>query len=361
MIRPTLPTLISTLLACSMGAVALPARADTVVQLPLTGILDARSVTTLTAGQLVVFTLPTDGGNLQNAFATRAVAAQRGKPENNALPNDGRFPASMRHPEVVLHFSNDADPASPQTHLVPPATDVEILLPVATYSRVFFFVNGAAGGTNVTATLHYTDATTDVTKVMVPDYYADLPEGDPLLFNLAQNLAKWDKTTNVNEADHHNITGVMLTPKSLQKQLNGLTLQRDATGNLVLWGATAIATSDVSSAGAGGTSGGGTSGTGGGAGSDGGASGGGGVSAAGGGTGGSTGGGTSTPGGGVGEAASGGALAVSGSTAAGGSTAPTASAPTNGGGCSLSRDSRGAVPWLALLAATALARRRRRA
>src|SRR5438045_897435 len=91
-------------LAALTGSVI--ARADTVVQIPLTGVIDARSVTTLTGGQLVVFTLPTDGGNLQNAFATKAVAIMQGKPPENALPDDGTFPADARHPEVVLHFSN---------------------------------------------------------------------------------------------------------------------------------------------------------------------------------------------------------------------------------------------------------------
>jgi hypothetical protein len=301
---------------------------------------------------------------LQNGFATRAVAAQRGKPENNNLPNDGRFPASMRHPEVVLHFSNDAEPASPQTHLVPASTNVEIALPVATYSKVFFFVNGAAGGTNVTATLHYTDATTDVTTVKVPDYYADLPEGDPLLFNLAQNLAKWDKTSNVNEADHHNITGVMLTPKSAEKTLNGLTLQRDATGNLVLWGATAIATSDVSSGGSGATGGGGSGGASGGAGgATGGAGGASGGSLVGGFGGGGASLGGSASGGAAGGVTSGGAAGTSGSGVGGVGTAgstPSASPAANDGGCSVSGRARGGSTLLAALGVGAMLLRRRR-
>src|SRR5262245_59125577 len=99
------------------------AAAETVVQVPLPGLLDARSVTTLTNDQLVVFTLPTDGGGLQNAFATAAVAMRQGKPVQNALPDDGKFPATARHPEVVLNFSNAADPTSPQTHLVAPSAN----------------------------------------------------------------------------------------------------------------------------------------------------------------------------------------------------------------------------------------------
>jgi len=69
------------------------------VQIPLSGVLDARSVTTLTAGQLVVFTLPTDGGNLQNAYATKAVATMQGKPVANALPTTARFPPTLAIPK----------------------------------------------------------------------------------------------------------------------------------------------------------------------------------------------------------------------------------------------------------------------
>jgi hypothetical protein len=63
-------------------------------------VLDKRSVTTLMGTTLVVWTLPTDGGGtntgdgIQNGFATQAVAMLQGKPIANALPNDGKFPAS---------------------------------------------------------------------------------------------------------------------------------------------------------------------------------------------------------------------------------------------------------------------------
>ena len=139
------------------GLFADVARAETVVQVPLPGLLDARSVTTLTQGNLVVFTLPTDGGNLQNAYATKAVAALKGKPVENALPDDGKFAANARHPEVVLNFSNDADATSPQTHLVAPSGMFSFAVPSATYSKFFLFFNGAAGGTTIKVTLTYAD------------------------------------------------------------------------------------------------------------------------------------------------------------------------------------------------------------
>ena len=133
----------------------------------LPALLDARSVTTLTNGQLVVFTLPTDGGNLQNAFATKAVAQLKGKPIANALPDDGKFPANDRHPEVVLHFSNDADATSAQTHLMLPSAKINFAVPAATYSKFYLFFNGAAGGTTIKITLTYTDGTS-MSNAVIP-------------------------------------------------------------------------------------------------------------------------------------------------------------------------------------------------
>jgi hypothetical protein len=220
------------------------ARADTVVQVPLPGLLDGRSVTTLTGGNIVVWTVPTDGGGLQNAFATAAVAMLKGAPVANALPDDGRFPADTRHPEVVLHFSNAADAASPQTHLVKPSVSFSFAMPAATYSKLFLFFNGAAGGTTVKVTLTYADATTEIQNATVPDYYADISPTDPVIFNLATNLAKWSKTTTIAEANHHNITGVELHPMAA-KALTGIQVDRGANGYLLFWGATGIATSAV--------------------------------------------------------------------------------------------------------------------
>jgi hypothetical protein len=316
-----------------LGLCARSAYADTTVQVPLTGVLDARSVTTLTGGNLVVFTLPTDGGNLQNGFATKAVAMKQGTPPENALPDDGHFPADARHPEVVLSFSNTADAAAPQTHLIKPAANISFPMPMATYSKVFLFFNGAAGGTTITITLTYADAM-DVKMAKIPDYYND--PTDPTVFNLAPNLAKFDTMTKINEKDHHNIEGVEIQALA-GKMLSSIKVEHPQDGgNLVFWGATGIATSDVPMGGSGGSGGAGGA-------SAGGSGGAGGVAA-----GGSAGsGGISGPAGSGGMSA--GAAGMNGGGGAGTAGAPTASAGTSfnapsspeadsGCGCRLSRN-----------------------
>ncbi len=355
----------------AVATLAGSAHAETVVQVPLPGLLMGRSVSTLMGDQIVPWTLPTDGGNLQNAYVTAAVAMKQGKPTANALPNDGRFAANARHPEVVLHFSNDAESTAPQTMLVALSTTFSFAVPAATYSKLFLFFNGAAGGAGIMVTLKYSDGM-ETKGATVPDYYADIPANDPVLFNLATDLAKYDKNSQVTEANHHNITGVELSPQA-GKMLTEVQVARDDKGNLVFWGATGIATSDVAVGGAGGT--GGTGGTGGMAG--GGAGGAAGLSGAGGGAaGGAPGGAPATGGGGAGGAGGAAAGGVPGTAGVGtgGSSAggpagvggtgqlPTTSPPDDGCGCRVgggvgSTDARS----LAALGLLALGLRRRKA
>jgi hypothetical protein len=242
------------------------AHADTVVQIPLPGVIDTRSVFTLTNGAIVPFTLAIDGGNgdigtgAQNGFATKAVAMMK-SPGNvaNSLPDDGHFPADANHPEVVLNFSNAAEATSPQNHLVKPTGGTFTFpVPNATYSKLFVFFHGANGGSKVTLTLTYADATTDVTTAMIPDFFSD--PSDPKVFVLAGGLAKWTKTTTIAEANHHNLFGITVTP--MAKTLTTVKVERGATGFLVFWGATGIATSAVAGLDGGTTDAGGAAGAG---------------------------------------------------------------------------------------------------
>jgi MYXO-CTERM domain-containing protein len=165
------------------------------------------------------------------------------------LPDDGRFPADARHPDVVLHFSNDAPAASQQTHYVRGAGRFSFAVPPATYAKMFLFVTSSEGSSSLRVGMMYAD-TTDVITVTVPDYYVDVPPNDPVVFNLASNLPKWNQQNNVAEANHHNLTGLEMHPIA-GKTLSGITVEKTAPGYLVFWGATGIATGSGLDAGTG--------------------------------------------------------------------------------------------------------------
>src|SRR5258708_5430768 len=93
-------------LSFAMGVVAVArvARADQVVQVPVDALLNARAVTTLTGGRLVTWTVGIDGNGSADGYLTAAASKfHNDPPALKALPDDGRFPADARHPEVVLH------------------------------------------------------------------------------------------------------------------------------------------------------------------------------------------------------------------------------------------------------------------
>jgi hypothetical protein len=329
------------------------ARADTIVQVPLDNFMTARSVTTLTGGKLVTWTMGIDGGGNADGYMTAAASKFHNDPPTlKTLPDDGKFAANARHPDVALHFSNDADPASQQTYWVRGAGNFTFPVPAATYSKMFLFLTSSEGSSTLKLTLVYADATSDVINVTLPDYYADVSPTDPVLFNLASDLPKWTKTNAVAEMNHHNLTGVEIHPAAA-KSLNSIKVEKTAAGYLVFWGATGVATSAVeigSDAGAGGGP------------SEGGAP----VDAASSGTGGGEmgGGGNAMPGpGGGAVSGSGGTNGAGGSPGAAGSAGGDGStaAASSDSGCSC-RTARRAAPWGALgwlAAGLTLCRRRR--
>jgi MYXO-CTERM domain-containing protein len=377
--RATITAAVALLLGLGGGV----AHADTVVQIPLAGLLDTRSVFTLTNGTIVPFTLAIDGGNgdvgtgAQNGFATKAVAMMK-SPGNvaNALPDDGHFPADTNHPDVVLNVSNAADATAPQNHLVKPmvgATPPETFsfpVPSATYSKLFLFFHGADNGTTVKITLTYSDATTDVTNATIPDFF-NAPT-DAKVFVLAPDLAKWTKTTTIAEANHHNIFGVTLAP--MAKTLSMVKVERGNAGYLVFWGATGVATSavsgldggagDAATTGAGGSDAAATGGASGGAGAPGSA----GSTMTTGGSAGATGnagaGGATTSGSAGAVGGGGGSSGGAGETGAGGSAGAAGVTKSRSSGCSyVGGESSVRASWLALgvVGLALLGTRRRRA
>jgi MYXO-CTERM domain-containing protein len=186
-----------------------------------------------------------DGGGAADGYMTAAASKFHNDPPTlKALPDDGKFAANARHPDVTLHFSNDADAASQQTYWVKGMGTFTFPVPAATYSKMFLFLTSSEGSSALKVTLTYADATTDPSNINLPDYYLDVSPTDPVLFNLASDLPKWTKTNAVAESNHHNLTGVEIHP-AVGKVLSSIKVDKGANGYLVFWGATGVATSAV--------------------------------------------------------------------------------------------------------------------
>ena len=369
----TLTSLATSAALCVASFARVAAAADTVVQVPVDSLIDGRSVSTLN-GQAIVPWSPgqgVDGDGNADGFVTTAVEAMlltQGKTENGklgvALPDDGKFAATTRHPDVQLHFSNTAASTSPQTHQVKISGGAQSFMfnvPQATYSKMFLFITCSEGAAALTITLNYAGgAAPTVKQLMLPDYgIGGAPPNDPVFFNLIQGMDKWSSTDQEGDGPSHTITGIELAP-SATDMLTSIQVAKTNGSHAVFWGATGIATSAVDT------------GAGGAGGSGGAASGGGGAGGASAGNTGSTasnGGTAPVAGASAGGAAGTTASGQSGATASGtaGSAEPISN--SNDGtssGCSFttstSSPARNAAGWTSLLVAcTLLSRRRRRA
>ncbi len=242
----------SVLTAITLFALCLArvAWADTVVQIPIDSLLDARPVSTVTNGVEVPWTAGQgiDGNGGGDGYVTKSVAAKHNY-TGPALPDDGIFPAANGLPEFDLHFA-DANPATSfQAHNAHAgmAATIQFAVPQATYSNLHLVMTDSENADMLTVTLTYSDATTStVGPFTMPDYDQGLPANtkDVTYFSIFSGQ-KWGPMDTPGDNMGHSITGVTLTP-SPTKPLTGVTITKPSDGHyLVFWGAVGIATSPV--------------------------------------------------------------------------------------------------------------------
>ena len=206
------------------------------IQLDVNSLLNARPVTISSQGKAVPWTEGLDGE--WSGVATLSAAEVLGTPTPNALPNDGRFRANTRHPEVALNFS-DADADSPQVRRSQGEDSYHFEVPPGCYSRLFLFCMSANGPSQLNVALSYQDGSVDQKALEVPDWFNPISEDDPVRFNLAGDLAKWNKTRQMSETNHHYLYGIELNPRP-RKILHRVTINKLPAGTLTFWGATAV-------------------------------------------------------------------------------------------------------------------------
>ena len=223
-------------LGCLLSGFAL--RSSEVIQVDVQPVLTGRAVTTLTGGRLVPWTQGIDGAGRADGYLTLSASVANGDKNARALPDDGCFPATAAHPFVRLNFSN-ADGRLSQTRGVEGQGVFTLPVPVKPYQRLMVFLTSSEGPSHLSFKLGYADGSVASQEILLPDYYNAPPAGDPHVFTLAANLAKWNAAGKMAERDHHYIHGVNLHPDP-RKNLVSVTLNKTAPAYLVFWGATAV-------------------------------------------------------------------------------------------------------------------------
>jgi hypothetical protein len=208
-----------------------------VVQIDISKILNARSVSTYTNGKITTWTKGIDGNGIADGYLTMAAAIFVKNINPKALPDNPLFPASDKHPEILLHYSN-SDSISNQTLAVSSTGSFEFDVPVDHYSKMFLALTSSEGESKIQVDLVYSDGI-DSKYFVVPDYFKDIPETDSTFCYLAHDLAKWGKLNNMTEKDHHNIDLMNVHPNPKRK-LTQVKVSKTEAGYLVFWAATGV-------------------------------------------------------------------------------------------------------------------------
>lgn len=205
------------------------------VQVNITSILDARSVSTFSNGKIYTWTKGIDGNGTADGYVTTSVAVHQGRTDVLALPDSARFPANANHPTMLLHYSN-SDSTDPQTHYLSGIDSVTVSVTQGNYSTIYVALTSSEGSSAINVVLNYSDGPV-TSSITLPDYAQGLTTG---FFYVDSNLSKWTSSNTVQEAAGHNIDGYGV-PVNSAKTLTSVKLVKTTQGSyMVLWGVTAV-------------------------------------------------------------------------------------------------------------------------
>lgn len=208
-----------------------------VIQIDISGLLNARPVTTLTGNKLISWTKGIDGGGDGDGYLTQSAAEFNGDKDAHALPDNPVFAANAQHPEIVLHYNN-ADSIHNQARFVSGEGEFTIRVPKGHYSAIYLGLTSSEGPSALEFELTYTDKTA-TKNYELPDYYNNASEKYPSLSFVATDLAKWGKKNMMAEKNHHNIHLLKLDIDPSQT-LRSITLKKSKGGYLIFWSATGV-------------------------------------------------------------------------------------------------------------------------
>jgi hypothetical protein len=211
---------------------------EKVIQVDLNSILNARSVTTLTNGKLVTWTMGIDGNGKADGYLTMSASIFKGDTNPKALPDNPLIPANAEHPEMLLHYSN-GDSISKQTVAVTGVGSFDFDVPSNHYSKMFLALTSAEGASIINVDIQYADGM-EKKSFKVLDYAQDIKPNDENLCYLLHNLAKWGTKNNMTEIDHHNIDLLNIHPDP-NRILTNIHVEKSESGYLVFWAATGVA------------------------------------------------------------------------------------------------------------------------
>ena len=209
-------------------------RAGEVIQIDASDAFNTRTISTAVGGKLVPMRDNIDGAG---GVATASAAATFGAPDPHALPDDGKFPATDKHPDIVMPYAKD-DGASNQARRSAGGDAYVLSVPAKRYGKLFLFLSSGQGPSNLEIKLKYTDHTIETRTAVVPDWYWDLKPDDKDWCYVATDLSKWGPDKML-EKSHHSIFGLDIHPNP-GKVLEKILVSKADAGIMVFYGATGL-------------------------------------------------------------------------------------------------------------------------
>ena len=214
-------------------------KASRVVQIDVRPLLTGRAVITLKGDELIKWDLGIDGTPPgRNGYATESAAKFIGGTYAKALPDNGVFPATEHHPEIVLNYNND-DHASPQVARIPTNKSLKIPLTPSRFQGFFLHLSSAEGPSPIKVILHYGDGSSEVRITYVNDYGKKLTEQNVDWSYVWEDVAKWGTTMAVREAGNHYLITYSTHPNP-EKELTSVVITAEGGKNLIFLGATGV-------------------------------------------------------------------------------------------------------------------------
>jgi hypothetical protein len=206
-----------------------------VIQIDISGLLNTRSVTTLTSGKLVPWT---NGVDRQNGYLTMAAALFNKETNPKAIPDNSLIPANGHHPAILLHYAN-TDGVKNQTRLLADTGGSFTLnVPKNRYSDLYLCLTSAYGKSKLQYDLIYSDGT-ESKYVVVPDWANDVSDNDPDFSYVVHDLAKWSNKGTLTETDHHNIHALNVHPDA-GRTLTAVNVKNLSKTYMLFWAATGV-------------------------------------------------------------------------------------------------------------------------
>lgn len=205
-----------------------------VIQVDVSDILNTRSVTTFSNGNLTIWTT---GIDKEDGYLTMAAAAFMGDQEPHALPDDPLFAATSSHSEILLHYANTAG-AQDQTRCIADSGEFVIKVPEHKYADLYLSLTSSYGSSPLRFELTYADGV-ESKNYILQDWFNDIPENDPDLSYVAHNMGKWGSRNDLKEKDHHNIDALNIHPDP-KRILKNIKLIKLPGGYLLFWAATGV-------------------------------------------------------------------------------------------------------------------------